>query len=178
MKQVSNIFFLGRKDYQILPRYSCWFNVAMIPFKTGPIAKATSPLKLFEYMSSGKQVVCTRDMIECAGFAGVYLSKSKSDFCQKIKLALARQQSVGLLKLIKHQAQSNTWQKRASQISDKIQQIDKHQNIQATILRFRNFLANNLPPLRQLIQERDQLLLEKNNLKIEIFKRKLILKQR
>jgi glycosyltransferase involved in cell wall biosynthesis len=42
-QSLDNIHFLGKKDYQDLPKYGIWFDIALIPFAKGEIAKSTSP---------------------------------------------------------------------------------------------------------------------------------------
>ncbi|MFA5879871.1 MAG: methyltransferase domain-containing protein [Candidatus Margulisiibacteriota bacterium] len=124
----SNIHFLGIKNYKELPTYSSFFDVAIIPFKKGEIAKATSPLKLFEYMSSGKQVVCTSDLLECSNFDGVYMSKNNQEFINKIKYAISKRNNKKLIYNLKKQAKNNTWKIRAKTIDDELIIINKSQN--------------------------------------------------
>ncbi|MCX8042400.1 MAG: polysaccharide pyruvyl transferase family protein, partial [Thermodesulfobacteriaceae bacterium] len=65
LKSLPNIHYLGPVKYEELPNYAVWFDVALIPFKRGEIAKATSPIKLFEYLALGKVVLYTSDLVEC-----------------------------------------------------------------------------------------------------------------
>lgn len=124
----KNIHYLGIKTYKELPQYSNIFDVAIIPFTKGKIAKATSPLKLFEYMSSGKQVVCTSDLKECNNYEGVYMANSNNDFLKKIKYALRQENNKNIISVLKKQAKNNTWEKRAQVINDRLVAINKKQS--------------------------------------------------
>lgn len=55
----ENIFFLGEKKYEELPDYLSLARVAIIPFKVNKLTAAVTPLKFYEYLSSGTPVVTT-----------------------------------------------------------------------------------------------------------------------
>jgi len=57
LQGISNIHFLGQKAFEDLPRYSKGFDVAIIPFCLNELTLNSNPLKLFEYLSSGRPVV-------------------------------------------------------------------------------------------------------------------------
>lgn len=117
LKTGNNVFNLGAKNYNDLPRYAKFFNCAIIPFKHGEIAKATSPVKLFEYMASGLPTICTRDLSECAGYKHVYMSKNEDEFVNNIKIAIKNQQKESVREELLNQAKQNTWAERAKAIA-------------------------------------------------------------
>lgn len=56
----SNIYVLGHKDYKILPAYLHHSDVLIIPFNVNdPVIEATNPIKLWEYLATGKPIVTT-----------------------------------------------------------------------------------------------------------------------
>lgn len=116
LKLKENVHNLGAKNYENLPKYAKYFDCAMIPFRQGEIAKATSPVKLFEYMAAGLPTVCTRDLDECAGYDYVYMSKNDAEFEKNIKLAIADHKDITKRKVLLAQAEENTWKKRAETI--------------------------------------------------------------
>jgi hypothetical protein len=65
----SNIYFLGHKKYEELPSYLQQAKVAIIPFKINKLTAAVTPLKFYEYLSSGTPVVTTMmpDLLELKG---------------------------------------------------------------------------------------------------------------
>ncbi len=112
----KNVHNLGVKNYENLPKYANYFNVAMIPFKHGEIAKATSPVKLFEYMAAGLPTVCTRDLQECEGYEYVHMSKDKNEFEKNIELAISEHKDLSARQKLLEQAKENTWEERVKEI--------------------------------------------------------------
>jgi glycosyltransferase involved in cell wall biosynthesis len=88
-----NIVTIPPVDYCVLPQYGRWFDVAMIPFASGPIARTTSPLKLFEYLALGKPVVAHTEMLECHGVPSVFHFETPSEFVLASEQAMATSKS-------------------------------------------------------------------------------------
>lgn len=59
VERLKNVFFIGEVAYEQLPGYLAYFDVCFIPFKINPLTLATNPVKFYEYISMGKQVVST-----------------------------------------------------------------------------------------------------------------------
>lgn len=117
LEKRSNIHNLGAKKYEELSQYSKYFNCAIIPFKHGEIAKATSPIKLFEYMAAGLPTVCTRDLRECNGYDYVYMAKDDREFDADLIRALEAYKKEECRERLLEQAEQNTWSKRAEDIT-------------------------------------------------------------
>lgn len=88
LEVLPNLFILGKKHYNEIPNYIYYSDVALIPFKINELTNSITPIKLFEYMSLGKEVVST-------GFnemkyikSPAYLSNNTEDFIKNIKHAL------------------------------------------------------------------------------------------
>ncbi len=114
----KNIHNLGSKNYEDLPKYTKFFDCAIIPFKHGEIATATSPVKLFEYMAAGLPTVCTRDLNECKGYEYVYMAKNNNEFAECLKQAIKDVKSKKIRDKLLEQAKEQTWEKRAKAISE------------------------------------------------------------
>ena len=54
-----NVRLLGRRPYEHVPAYMKAFDVCWAPFAAGPVAQATDPVKIYEYLALGKPVVST-----------------------------------------------------------------------------------------------------------------------
>ncbi|MBQ3409976.1 glycosyltransferase [Candidatus Saccharibacteria bacterium] len=121
LEKAKNIHNLGAKNYQDLPKYAAHFDCAIIPFKQGEIAKATSPVKLFEYMAAGLPTVCTRDLNECKGYEYVYMAKNAQDFEDKLAQAIRDKRSSIARQTLLEQAKKNTWAARAKAIADALE---------------------------------------------------------
>lgn len=59
LERSSNVYWLGKKEYQDVPVYIGSFDVCWIPFLGGRIVQHTNPIKLYEYFALGKPVVTT-----------------------------------------------------------------------------------------------------------------------
>lgn len=112
---LPNIFWLGAKDYSLLPNYIWHFDVMMIPFVLSDLTHSTSPLKLFEYMASGKPVVVT-PMRECMRYPGVLSASNSTEFTERIEDALRLRNDPKYLQIIDQVARENTWDQRVQQI--------------------------------------------------------------
>jgi len=55
----GNVHYYGVEDYEKLPRWMSAMDVGLCLYRPGP-ADYSSPLKVFDYMSSGLAVVATR----------------------------------------------------------------------------------------------------------------------
>lgn len=80
----DRVIFAGEVDYAEIPQYIAAMDVCLIPFTDGDISQGAVPLKLFEYMASGKPVLSTklqgvqavaRDAVQYCSFASDYVKK-------------------------------------------------------------------------------------------------------
>ena len=116
---LENVHFLGKRDYNILQNYANKFDVCTIPFKINAITKATSPVKLFEYMALGKPIVTT-DIDECRKYKSVMIAKNQEQFVDLIDKAIniKNENNKEYFELLKKEALENTWEKKAKAIID------------------------------------------------------------
>ena len=115
IKNIKNVYWLGVKTYDELPRYLQYFDVATIPFLINEITHTTSPIKLFEYMAGEKPVVIT-PMHESMHYSGVFVGKNPLEFAQQIDSALEMRDNQNYLSLLRRTALENTWSHRAEEI--------------------------------------------------------------
>ena len=87
LDKYKNIHFLGSRDYKVLKNYASKFSVCTIPFLINDITKATSPVKLFEYMALHKPIVTTA-MHECKKYKSVMIAHNKEEFVELIDKAI------------------------------------------------------------------------------------------
>jgi glycosyltransferase involved in cell wall biosynthesis len=115
-----NIYWLGVKQYDELPSYLHYFDVATIPFLVNDITHATSPLKLFEYMAGGKPIVIT-PMRESMQYDGVLVADGPDKFAEQLDKAILLSKDPQYVNKIKRLALQNTWESRAEEILIKIE---------------------------------------------------------
>lgn len=112
----SNIAAIGSVDYKFLPFYAKHFDVSIIPFRLGDIAKTTSPLKLFEYFAIGKPVVVTSDLVECTKYEGVFAASSSEEFIEAIDKAIIAGDTGEYSDLYQNYALENSWENRCKKL--------------------------------------------------------------
>ena len=109
--RAGNVSVLGERPYEELPEYLRDFDACMIPFRQDhKLARAASPVKLYEYMAGAKPVVATR-LPELEGLGGGCLvSGSRQEFVENIDAALAMppDERAELAQF----ARANTWDER------------------------------------------------------------------
>ena len=123
LEPAENVFILDEKPYKELYKYASFFDCCTIPFKNGDIAKATNPIKLFEYMSMKKATVCTKDLLECYGYDGVLIADGSDDFAAKLDEAIALGKDENIKNKLYSVALENTWRKRVLDLDEKIREI-------------------------------------------------------
>lgn len=88
LKKCSNVYLLGPKSYEMLPAYIRYFDVGIIPSPQNEYTHSMFPMKFFEYLAAGKQVVAT-DIDSLRQFSGYFFSaKTYDDFVQGIESML------------------------------------------------------------------------------------------
>jgi glycosyltransferase involved in cell wall biosynthesis len=124
---IPNVFWLGVKNYQDLPAYLHFFDVATIPFLVNDITHAVSPLKLFEYMAGGKPIVVT-PMRETMRYPGILIGRTPEEFASQLDKALELRNDPDYISAIRNVALQNTWDTRARDLIDRIQAASAKQD--------------------------------------------------
>lgn len=119
--ELPNLHWLDAKPYAELPAYLRHFNAALIPFQLNPVTHAASPLKLFEYMAAGKPVIST-PIHEALKIPGILLIRDAQDMSSQLDQALIMGVDPNYLAQSDQFARQNTWQARAQQIIDALEQ--------------------------------------------------------
>lgn len=113
----ENIYFLGPRDYTVLKNYARCCDVLMIPFVINDITRATSPVKIFEYMALHKPIVTT-DMNECRKYNSVLIGHDHEEFLTKVEEALTKKNDTSYISLLDREARENDWSMKARAIID------------------------------------------------------------
>lgn len=109
---MNNIYCTGPIEYKNLPFFAKHFDVSIIPFRLGEIAKTTSPLKLFEYFAIGKPVIITSDLLECIKYDGVLHAATIAEFVDKVDEGISLSHDKNLQKKYYQYALENSWNNR------------------------------------------------------------------
>jgi len=112
----ANVYWLKSQPYELLPGYMRGASALLLPRTQAEHSRASDPLKLYEYLSTGKPVVATAlpSVEEFHEF--VYVSKDREDFAASVHTALqehcpdrARRQAAMMEK--------HSWQARVHEIA-------------------------------------------------------------
>ena len=113
-----NIFKKGSVPYEQLPAVLKGFDVAIIPFKKDDVSSSIFPLKLFEYLGSGRPVVISDFNADLEEFTGdtVHICKNADEFTAAINLSLNDTPWLQQKRL--NVASQNTWEHRITEIKN------------------------------------------------------------
>jgi len=117
LRQHRNVHFLGRRAYEELPELMAGIDVFMNPYKRDDIAESCSPLKVFEYLASGRPVVSV-PMPEIQRFTPhVRIAEHYVGFVRAIDelLALPPEERRRLQQTLRELVRDDTWQNRFEQ---------------------------------------------------------------
>jgi glycosyltransferase involved in cell wall biosynthesis len=88
LKKYHNIYFLGPKDYKVLPNYLKGLEVTILPNNINEYTKSMFPMKFFEYLAAGKPIVSV-NLDSLKEFKNVcLLSDTYEEFAKNIEFAL------------------------------------------------------------------------------------------
>jgi glycosyltransferase involved in cell wall biosynthesis len=118
-QKAPNVFLSGRFAFEEMPEIIKGFDIAIIPFKKDEVSSTIFPLKLFEYLGSGKPVIATNFNPDISEFTGgtVKFCDNAEDFCLLINSVLENDTSKDMQKRIEI-AEKNTWEKRGIEFSE------------------------------------------------------------
>jgi len=112
IKRYSNVFFLGSKHHSEIPYYIEYFDVGIIPHKVNNFTKSMSPLKLYEYLASKKQVVTTPVPPSEEFEKFIHIATTSDEFSLKIQECLERPYQKFTKKDISSMIKNHEWKKR------------------------------------------------------------------
>ncbi|MDF2882793.1 MAG: putative glycosyltransferase [Clostridiaceae bacterium] len=114
ISNTPNIHILGKRNYDDVPNYLHYSDVSIIPFKVNNFTNSITPVKLYEYMSAGLNVVSTSFKEMEYINSPAYIAKNYDEFCSNIEQAIEnkyknREKNIQF-------ARENAWEKRFEEI--------------------------------------------------------------
>ncbi len=114
LESLGNVHFLGARPFDRLVPYLRGFDVCTLPHALGPLTRSMDPIKLYDYLSTGKPVVST-PVAGVDRFADVVrIADGPAAFVAALEAALI--ENGGLTRQRLAYAQANTWATRADQV--------------------------------------------------------------
>lgn len=110
--EYDNVKYFGKISYDLLAGYANKFDICTIPFLINDITRATSPVKLFEYMSLQKPIVTTA-LPECMKYNVVKVARSKEEFVKLLFELYEKKDDEDYKKALKQCALDNSWKAKA-----------------------------------------------------------------
>jgi len=141
----DNFLYIGPIDYNDLPYYAYLFDICIILFAEGDIAKTTSPLKLYEYFSLQKPVVVTSFMLECTKYDVVFHADNTDGICNKIYDSIKYIDNEEYKVQVFNLAKENTWIKRAIVIKENMKLIEHKTTYVTTLINSNNINLFDIP---------------------------------
>jgi teichuronic acid biosynthesis glycosyltransferase TuaH len=123
LKKISNdtpnLHLISQVPYCEMPSVLKGFDVAIIPFKRDEVSHTIFPLKLFEYLGSGRPVISTdfNTHLDEFTFGTVPFCKNAQEFSDAIKDALQNDSEEKKQSRL-NAAKENTWNKRLTEFSN------------------------------------------------------------
>ena len=123
---LENVLLYPAQPYANLPSFVTAFDIQTIPFTINNITNATSPVKLFEYMATGKPILTSR-LPECLQYRSVTTYYDVDDFvCQAQRLMQLRDDPA-YCAVMEEEAKANTWDARVAEILRSIDGGNTHE---------------------------------------------------
>lgn len=116
LKGLPNVILTGRVPYAQTPHYLRAFDVCVNPYHLDGVAEHCSPLKLYEYLATGKPIVSV-DMPEARRFDGlIAIARDEDDFVTLVEKAVSSGSSEGVDARMA-EARLHTWERRFEEVA-------------------------------------------------------------
>lgn len=133
-----NLRMLGERPYSELPHFLHGFDVCLLPFLRIPLTLATNPVKVYEYLCAGAEVVCT-DLPEIAQFGDlVHRASSHDAFIAAVDLALRAPADATQRARRQAFAVSQTWASRVQMLRQSAQAV-QWPSVSVVVLTYNNW---------------------------------------
>ncbi len=129
-----NVIFTGSKNINDLPQYLQHFDALIIPFLCNKLTESIYPLKINEYLFSGKPVIATNFSEDIRSFGAViYIADDHTSFNRAIEKSIIENNEQRKIDRVAV-AKTNTWKNRVSAFWEIVEQhLEKYGQTQNTI---------------------------------------------
>lgn len=123
LQHLPNVHFQGEVPYADLPYWVHGFDVCLLPFTVTELTLATNPVKVYEYLGAGKEVVAV-DLPEMAQFGGlVRTARTRDEFVRHVRAALVEPPDEARKMALQAFAARQTWDHRAAELDAALAEI-------------------------------------------------------
>ena len=110
LNNYENILFIKEMPRENIISYLKNFDKCIIPFIKNNITDSVSPVKVYEYLAAGKDVVST-NILECEKIEYIDVASTREEFSKNLQLRSKHKKSI-----IKDYVLENLWSKRVEKI--------------------------------------------------------------
>jgi glycosyltransferase involved in cell wall biosynthesis len=114
LRAEGNVILTGPVPYERVPDYMRSFDVCITPHRMTPFTESLNPIKLWEYLATGKPIVST----DVAGFRDypglIHIARDAERFINGVREALAEDE--GLRDQRRQIARANSWTTRLNSV--------------------------------------------------------------
>ncbi|MBI5806583.1 glycosyltransferase [candidate division TA06 bacterium] len=112
----KNVYFIDGMEYTQMPGTIASFDVCLLPHLANKLVDSESPIKLFDYMATGKPIV-SQNLAGVRPYKDyVYLAENKDQFIAAIEKALKEDETSQTKR--KEYGLTQNWDNRVNQIKD------------------------------------------------------------
>jgi len=120
----QHVHFIGPVDYYDLPCYIQYFDVLIIPHYVDEVTSSMDPIKIYDYLATGKPIVTSRVAGSDKFHNIINISKNKEEFYKMIMDSLINEEEKNI-NLRMEAGKNNSWENRAKKIVDILNQYMK-----------------------------------------------------
>ena len=121
LASLPNVRLIGQRPYAALPGYLKRFDVCLNPYLKDGVAEGASPLKLYEYLATGKPIVSS-DMPEARRFTPlVATAGTPAEYITAIECALRENGSDRRERQLQI-AREHSWSNRFAELEQRVEQ--------------------------------------------------------
>ena len=124
LHSLSNVYFLGSKKMDELPKYLAQFDVALNPQILNEVTIGNYPRKIDEYLAMGKPTVATKTEAMSVFADHTYLATNKEEYLELTQKALDENTKEKITEREKF-AKSHTWENNVKEIYKAIEEVEK-----------------------------------------------------
>ncbi len=123
LDNIENLHFTGKKDIRELPAYLASFDALLLPFKCNELTKSIYPLKINEYLASGKPVISTNFSEDILGFSEIIAVRDNIESFNDALLSELESDNTEKRRLRNSFAMQNSWEQRVELIYNHLENI-------------------------------------------------------
>ncbi len=121
LRELSNVYLLGRRSYESLPAYCAAFSAGLLPFVRNAMTRSINPIKMMEYLAAGLPVVSTPLPASERFLGPISIASTAEEFARACDAAL-RTENADRAR-ISHTVRDLTWESRVEILAEHIHRV-------------------------------------------------------